>query len=244
MNPLVEDLIMGSDLRVGMVVLIENDQCRLSVENTDSWAPYNWKTALQYNRWTTVERLVPGGFIGAFEDDTKALFQRDDASGWYVKKDSIPEKAPKTTQDEELARVFAFEDVVLDENQIPRFVGRPDQVLRWIQEGMENHAWITPDTPWVVYCGETTHVTPIQTYFWARNPDRRMEVVSSLRKTYEDVRNIKQKENLTEEHLELPPDFGNNLPSVISPEQMADLLGKELPPDHMSEWQRNGSKPQ
>lgn len=90
MDPVTEDLIRGSDLKEGMVVLIEDhlareDPKRLSSENLyHSTAVRIWETS----RWCMVTKLQQGdvmSFIGVYGDGTKMSRMYSDRYCWFVK---------------------------------------------------------------------------------------------------------------------------------------------------------------
>jgi hypothetical protein len=100
MNPETEDLLMdGTELRVGMIVLVESFMRAGLTEMDDE----NYEWARRANRWCTVA-TVPQiervrykttddtvVFMGVYEDGTKARRSYMKSTAWLVKKSSIPQ---------------------------------------------------------------------------------------------------------------------------------------------------------
>ena len=90
MDPVTEDLIRGSELKEGMVVLIEDalvreDPKKLDEENTSRTNVLRiWDTS----RWCMVTKLIQGdvmSFIGVYGDGTKMSRMYSDRYCWFVK---------------------------------------------------------------------------------------------------------------------------------------------------------------
>jgi len=101
MNPEFDEVLFsGTDLRVGMVVLIEDALMR---EGSFDRSSYSEARRREANRWCTVERIEVRPrpehgsalvkFLAAYADGTKCLRSYDASYGWLVKKDSV---APST----------------------------------------------------------------------------------------------------------------------------------------------------
>jgi hypothetical protein len=113
MDPAEEDLLFdGTELRDGMIVLIEDDRYREggTADRHEKLRGESLKQLNKYNRWAMVEHLRLVGnvveFIGVFEDGRKAKFSHEAEVAWYVKNHSIPgeinvEAEIAATQDEE-----------------------------------------------------------------------------------------------------------------------------------------------
>lgn len=97
-----EDVIYGSDLQDGMIVLMEDDLYRVTV--TEGMSGQLLKTALRENRWQRVTRVRENdgniSFMAVYEDGHKTARRTGKCTGWVVKKDSLP--APFS-----LGRLFA-----------------------------------------------------------------------------------------------------------------------------------------
>lgn len=107
MDPRFDDLLFdGTELREGMIVLIEDSLMRATVPvDEDSW---DYDRALECNRWCTVGRIkiTPRygrnemgdavgessplvSFIAIYPDGTKRKRQYDASYSWIVKKDTM-----------------------------------------------------------------------------------------------------------------------------------------------------------
>jgi hypothetical protein len=100
MDPETEDLIFGSQLQNGMVVLVEDPMLRGDPSKTHP-TPADERHVRQANRWAEVtERRRMGTrsgevhirFIAVYADGTKAARVYLDTIAWLVKKDSMPVK--------------------------------------------------------------------------------------------------------------------------------------------------------
>lgn len=93
LDPETEELFYGEDLEEGLVVLLEYWQDRADEKMTAS--PNNAGNLLVQNRWCRVTDLRRQGdnsyFIGVYKDGHKTIRSSSNTTGWYVKKDSIPE---------------------------------------------------------------------------------------------------------------------------------------------------------
>jgi hypothetical protein len=95
MNPETDDLVMGSDLKDGMVVLIESSNFRL--RHDEPMVDWEMDRALENNRWCTVTNLKFSNafdapiatFIGVYEDGTKYKRSYGTGYAWYVKKNIV-----------------------------------------------------------------------------------------------------------------------------------------------------------
>lgn len=90
MDPVTEDLIRGSDLKEGMVVLIEDPMVRDDPSDLDKedLRPYTIRRIHEASRWCMVTKLEQGqilSFIGIYGDGTKMHRQYSDRYCWYVK---------------------------------------------------------------------------------------------------------------------------------------------------------------
>jgi len=109
MDPQIEDLIRGSDLKNGMEVLSAEIQDKVPL---DEWTQTNAETFREHlnslpahtrhkadknNRWMIVSDIqktkysIGYSFIGTYADGTKMLHDTSALQVWYVKKASIPE---------------------------------------------------------------------------------------------------------------------------------------------------------
>jgi hypothetical protein len=107
MNPEDDDLLFdGTELKPGMVVLLESSTMKGSPEDLES--TYSRKRYLENNRWCEVVRVeitsrydmdennrpVPGSplvsLLARYPDSTLAKRTFDASFAWYVKKFSIP----------------------------------------------------------------------------------------------------------------------------------------------------------
>lgn len=88
-----EDVLYAADLAEGMMVLREANRDKVG----PGWE-HNNINALTNNRWCTVTDLRFDEdtmyFIGVYADGYKVVRQCGQMAGWYVKKDSIPERRP------------------------------------------------------------------------------------------------------------------------------------------------------
>jgi hypothetical protein len=93
MDPEFEDLMYGTDLKDGMIVLIEDALIKGDPENMTN--DYDKARCLEANRWCTVSRFqsIPRGldsplikFIGVYADGTKIPRTYDSSYCWIVKK--------------------------------------------------------------------------------------------------------------------------------------------------------------
>jgi hypothetical protein len=103
MDPEFDDLIFGTELRDGMVVLIEDSLLRGDPErafrgDTPLGEKYEIARCREANRWCTVTRLslAPRAgyeplvrFIGEYADGTKAIRQYSSDYAWLVKRASL-----------------------------------------------------------------------------------------------------------------------------------------------------------
>lgn len=95
-DPCAEDLIYGSELKEGMVVLIESTVTRESAARLESKSPNERRRALESARWCRIEKLRRnhhnGGmvhFIGVYHDGTKMERSYNESYAWYVKKSTM-----------------------------------------------------------------------------------------------------------------------------------------------------------
>lgn len=95
MDPEHEDLLWsGADLRVGMVVLIEDELLRGDPGSSDD---YNKSRADEANRWCTVERIELSNsgqlvtFLATYGDGTKRKRAYAASYAWLVKLASMPD---------------------------------------------------------------------------------------------------------------------------------------------------------
>lgn len=101
MDPEMDDLIYGGQLRNNMRVLVEdpNHRDELNCEGQYPVASHRLVTRMRWNRWTRVTQLEREDnricFVGLYLDGTKSSFVSNLKQGWYVKKDSIPTKDEK-----------------------------------------------------------------------------------------------------------------------------------------------------
>lgn len=109
MNPDTEDILFdGTELRDGMVVLIENDSSRENLGTVSLSGGAMLTKALVNNRWCTVSNIRIENslvyFIAEYENGIKKKRWTSDTYAWYVKKDSIPKdkvEAPDKMRSEE-----------------------------------------------------------------------------------------------------------------------------------------------
>jgi hypothetical protein len=99
MNPETEDIIRGSDLENGMVVLVESRDLRLPtsnerLDNREDILPQ----IVDVDRWCRITNLCqddwPNGkvsFVGVYSDGKKAFREYQAKTAWFVKLDSMPE---------------------------------------------------------------------------------------------------------------------------------------------------------
>lgn len=102
MDPSEEDVLFGSELRDGMVVLCENDSDRrvLPDDYLEPGVIENLpvgikKSLLTMSRWCTISKFRTKdddlyAFIGVYEDGLKCVQSSNANTGWYVKRYSIP----------------------------------------------------------------------------------------------------------------------------------------------------------
>jgi hypothetical protein len=94
MQPEFEDLVYGTDLRDGMIVLVEDEMMRGDPSRSSDTA-----LVLSSNRWCTVSRLqvIDRGFgqsplvkfIGVYGDGMKRSRTYDSGYGWIIKRESM-----------------------------------------------------------------------------------------------------------------------------------------------------------
>jgi len=99
-----EDLIFGADqLEVGMIVLTENDDRRVEVRPLYPIHPLidlslkDQQRARKHNRWCKIVEIriseYESHFLGEYWDGSKFTHHQPlEGPGWYVKRDSIPNK--------------------------------------------------------------------------------------------------------------------------------------------------------
>lgn len=90
MDPTKEDLIHGSELKEGMIVLVEDPMLRddPSDLDTEGVRPYTIRRIHEASRWCMVTKLRPGQilkFIGVYGDGTKMSRQYSSSYCWLVK---------------------------------------------------------------------------------------------------------------------------------------------------------------
>ena len=90
MDPAMEDLIRGSELEEGMVVLVEDHLVRGDPEDLKmvSLHKSNVRRIFETSRWCMVTKLEQGNvmsFIGVYGDGTKIHRQYSDRYCWFVK---------------------------------------------------------------------------------------------------------------------------------------------------------------
>lgn len=90
MNPASEDLIHGTELQDGMVVLLEEALFRKDPSiPLDEMRPYDILQLRTGQRWCEVSKLVRNGailrFIGIYADGTKLSRMYNEAYDWFVK---------------------------------------------------------------------------------------------------------------------------------------------------------------
>lgn len=95
MDPETEDLLSdGTLLKNGMVVLIENDENRTTIQA--ELGESNSARAFRWNRWSTVSNVAVidsyVSFIAVYTDGTKRKLAAGVDDAWYVKLDSIPSR--------------------------------------------------------------------------------------------------------------------------------------------------------
>lgn len=97
MDPTVEDLVYGTDLTNGVMVLIEDPRYRVDISElkTDSPDPELLREAKKSNRRCIIEKYSRSkydrtvSFIGVYEDGTKYTRRYAESIGWYVLADSV-----------------------------------------------------------------------------------------------------------------------------------------------------------
>ncbi|QCB93334.1 hypothetical protein [Cellulomonas shaoxiangyii] len=96
MDPQHDDLIRGSGLADGMVVLIEDHLFRADpdrISTGDDWSRYEQHKARENNRWCTVSELHRYRdlveFVGLYADGTKVPRRYNESFYWLVKKASL-----------------------------------------------------------------------------------------------------------------------------------------------------------
>lgn len=103
MDPKTEDLLRGSALANGMVVLREGPEDRVRLN--DLTEDYKMVRALENNRWCTVSEVRRDKnasqlihFTGVYEDGTKRSRSCNENSGWFVEIASIAASASLATE--------------------------------------------------------------------------------------------------------------------------------------------------
>jgi len=110
MNPEDDDLLFdGTELRPGMIVLVESSLMKADIDGFDN--KYDRKRILECNRWCEVVRVeieprfqedeagrtIPSSplvkFLARYPDGTLANRTYDASYAWYVKKFSIPQES-------------------------------------------------------------------------------------------------------------------------------------------------------
>lgn len=92
MSPEFEDIIYGSELADGQIVLLEDTLLRGDPERAffDSASRYELARVREVNRWCTVTRLQRHGdlvtFIAEYADGTKMVRTYHGGYAWLVKK--------------------------------------------------------------------------------------------------------------------------------------------------------------
>lgn len=103
MDPASDDLLFdGTKLRNNMVVLVEEDNFRYSLEKFAAGALNELDRAqmLRYQRWAMVSDVVINmqnvSFIATYNDGSKRKINITTECGWYVKKESMsaPQEEP------------------------------------------------------------------------------------------------------------------------------------------------------
>lgn len=94
MDPATDDLIFdGTNLRNGMVVLIEDDSLRRAVSDISSLRDRDRAQVLRYQRWAKVScvsiDMQTTRFIATYADGSKRKIAIGTNNAWYVKKDSM-----------------------------------------------------------------------------------------------------------------------------------------------------------
>lgn len=95
MDPATDDLIFdGTNLRNGMVVLLENNSFRTDPSQVGSMDGGDRDRLYRYNRWAKVSHLVINmdrtSFMATYGDGSKRKIDVQTSHAWYVKKDSMP----------------------------------------------------------------------------------------------------------------------------------------------------------
>lgn len=131
MDPATDDLIShGSQLRAGMIVLIEDNSLREDIDNWDEKNPKEVAEARRKNRWALVSepftenRMVR--FVAIYADGVKVFRTYGTEFAWLVKKDSKPdysmlkwilEPAPGQEASQFIGNVFENRDQILNWEQ-------------------------------------------------------------------------------------------------------------------------------
>ena len=105
MDPKTDDLIFGSDLEVGMVILIEGSTGRANpaskerhaagtaVDEGVRWSEYDEVRLQETSYWCRIERLQKSGdilsMICVYADGSKRSRTYNVSWTWFVKKDSV-----------------------------------------------------------------------------------------------------------------------------------------------------------
>lgn len=126
MNPSTDDLIFGDELKVGMVVLFEDELLRTDPSREQGPNSDGYWTAhiLEQSRWCKVEKIRAHSqndeivqFVALYADGTKRKRTYNKSYAWYVKKDSIPERTVRvsdptslTGSSPEVQLIFTWDD--------------------------------------------------------------------------------------------------------------------------------------
>lgn len=136
MNPATEDVIRGSKLEEGMVVLIEDSILKGDPERAFKNDPsgFGTKRVLEVNRWCKVTDLEVENdivsFIGLYHDGTKQERRYNQSYCWIVKRDSLShDEAPLKDWERELLdpEVAEYFEEYVPNNELVR---RQVRVLR------------------------------------------------------------------------------------------------------------------